>query len=101
MKMGTCSGAAMDVARSLDNRSTFPLSGFLKFYAYVAQNGSNMAKLNRINRILRYIHAVRMAGLADGGPLSYVGLFAGEAAISRGLRIFGYEGPLASRPLVV
>jgi hypothetical protein len=40
-----------------------------------------------INRILPFILAVLSYGWCDGPPLSYVDFFAGEGAISTGLRL--------------
>jgi hypothetical protein len=45
-----------------------------------------------LNRIRPYVSALQSAGLDHGPPLSYVELFAGEAAISKGMQLHGYTG---------
>jgi|LakMenE18May11ns_1017448.scaffolds.fasta_scaffold9714080_2 hypothetical protein len=43
-------------------------------------------------RLLPYILEVQRCGLSDGPPIDFVEFFAGEAAISRGLRAFSHTG---------
>ncbi len=45
-----------------------------------------------VNRILPYIAAVLQHGLAAGATLAFVEFFAGEAAVSNGMLLFGYQG---------
>ena len=44
------------------------------------------------NRIVPHIAEIQRHQLCDGSPLSFVELFAGDAAVSKGLRLFGYSG---------
>ncbi len=43
-----------------------------------------------LNRIRPYMSELHRTGLDHGPPLSYVELFAGEAAMSKGMQLHGY-----------
>jgi len=51
-----------------------------------------MLLLLLLGRIARYVLEIERANLSQGPTVSFVEFFAGEAAVSKGMQLFGFEG---------